>query len=466
MVKQHARFLKSLLFLLDLVAICLCWVAAYYLRFSGLIISVTTDVPPLLSYLLLLVPIVMVWGIAFQVFRLYRPRRVSSQLVEFADIAMANTLSVLILIALMFFVKESDYSRTVILYFWLLNLLVLGFSRMIFRGGLRAARSLGYNLRHILIVGTGGGAIRTAHKLVEHPEMGFKIRGFLSSDRTDVGRTLHGAPVVGTFADLEERVASGVDIVFVCLTVGEAPAGEAILAYLMTTMVEVKVVPPVSEFMTLRAQAEMYEGLPVITLQGAPLLGWDLIVKRGLDLVGAVAVLVILAPLMALIAAAIKLSSPGPVLYWQRRMGLDGVVFDMLKFRSMHMDAEAKTGPVWTQAGDSRCTAIGRFLRRTSLDELPQFWNVLMGDMSIVGPRPERPEFIEQFRRKFPRYMLRHKIKAGITGWAQINGWRGNTSLEKRLEFDLYYLEHWSVVFDLKIILRTLWSGFVHRHAY
>lgn len=156
MVKQHARFLKSLLFLLDLVAICLCWVAAYYLRFSGLIISVTTDVPPLLSYLLLLVPIVMVWGIAFQVFHLYRPRRVSSQLAEFADIAMANTLSVLILIALMFFVKESDYSRTVILYFWLLNLLVLGFSRMIFRGGLRAARSLGYNLRHILIVGTGG----------------------------------------------------------------------------------------------------------------------------------------------------------------------------------------------------------------------------------------------------------------------------------------------------------------------
>jgi len=466
MLKRHSEFLKSLLFLFDMTIICVCWVAAYYIRFSEALFPVTKGVPPLLPYLLLLVPIVVVWGISFRAFDLYRPRRMSSRTAEFVDIAKANTLSVLILVALTFFVREYEYSRVVLLYFWFLNLLGLGFSRMAFREGLRFARRQGYNLRYVLIVGAGKLGEKVAQRLSDHPEFGIRIRGFLSHDRESVGQAVEGVPVVGTFADLKEATASGIDIVFVCLSANEEKQAEAILGYLTTTMVEVKVVPAICEFMTVRAEAEMYEGLPIITLQGTPLYGWNVVVKRGMDLAGSMAALVITSPLLLLIAGAIKLSSPGPVLYRQTRMGLDGRAFEMLKFRSMQVDAESTTGPVWAQETDTRRTAIGTFLRQTSLDELPQFWNVLKGEMSIVGPRPERPEFIVQFREKFPQYMLRHKMKAGITGWAQVNGWRGNTSLEKRLEHDLYYIEHWSVSFDLKIVFMTLRRGFIHKHAY
>ncbi|MGH7231239.1 MAG: exopolysaccharide biosynthesis polyprenyl glycosylphosphotransferase, partial [Nitrospiraceae bacterium] len=201
-------------------------------------------------------------------------------------------------------------------------------------------------------------------------------------------------------------------------------------------------------------------------LQGSPLHGWNLVVKRVLDLIGASLALVLMAPLFALFAGLVKLSSSGPVFYRQRRMGLDGRGFEMLKFRSMRWNAESETGPVWTHVNDRRRTKIGSFLRQTSLDELPQFWNVLKGEMSIVGPRPERPEFIVRFRQSLPQYMLRHKMKAGITGWAQVNGWRGNTSLEKRIEYDLYYIDHWSILFDLKILWLTVWKGMFHKNAY
>ncbi|MGZ8384019.1 MAG: exopolysaccharide biosynthesis polyprenyl glycosylphosphotransferase, partial [Nitrospira sp.] len=193
---------------------------------------------------------------------------------------------------------------------------------------------------------------------------------------------------------------------------------------------------------------------------------WNLIVKRVLDVVGASAALVLFSPVLCAVAVLVKLTSPGPIFFRQLRMGLDGQAFEMLKFRSMKPDAESETGPVWTRPNDERRTPIGAFLRRTSLDELPQFWNVLRGEMSIVGPRPERPEFIARFRETLPQYMLRHKMKAGITGWAQINGWRGNTSLERRIEHDLFYIEHWSIWFDFKIMLLTVWRGFIHRHAY
>jgi Undecaprenyl-phosphate glucose phosphotransferase len=231
-------------------------------------------------------------------------------------------------------------------------------------------------------------------------------------------------------------------------------------------MVEIKVIPSFYEYVKLHAEAETFEGLPVITLQGSPLHGWNVVLKRGVDLAGAAVALTVLSPIMLCSAAFIKISSSGPVFYRQTRMGLDGRAFEMLKFRSMRVGAETESGPVWAKAGDDRRTLIGKLLRRTSLDELPQFWNVLKGEMSIVGPRPERPEFIQQFRHSIPQYMLRHKMKAGITGWAQVNGWRGNTSLEKRLEYDLYYIEHWSIWFDLKIMWLTLWKGFLHKHAY
>jgi Undecaprenyl-phosphate glucose phosphotransferase len=230
--------------------------------------------------------------------------------------------------------------------------------------------------------------------------------------------------------------------------------------------VSIHLVPDVFSLASLRGGIEEFEGVPLIHLRESPLYGWNRVLKRVFDLIIGGGLLVAALPLMGLIALVVKLTSPGPVLLGQVRMGLDGREFRMLKFRTMRVDAEADTGPVWAQPDDPRRTRLGGMLRRFSLDELPQLFNVLRGEMSLVGPRPERPMFVEEFRRQVPGYMLRHKVKAGMTGWAQINGWRGNTSLAKRIEYDLYYIERWSLAFDLTILVRTIWHGFANPHAY
>jgi exopolysaccharide biosynthesis polyprenyl glycosylphosphotransferase len=228
----------------------------------------------------------------------------------------------------------------------------------------------------------------------------------------------------------------------------------------------VKVVPDLLQVIALRARLEDLDGVPVININDVPLQGFNTIVKRTIDIAISAAALLVLAIPFGLLAALVRLTSRGPVFYYQERMGLDGKRITIVKFRSMFEDAEAESGPVWARENDPRVTPLGRLLRKSNLDELPQLWNVLRGDMSIVGPRPERPHFVEQFKHRIPQYMLRHKVKAGLTGWAQVNGWRGNTSIEKRIEYDLYYIEHWSVSLDLKIMWLTLLRGFFHKHAY
>ena len=464
MLKRHSQFLQSLLFLFDLAFISVCWMAAYYIRFVGGLGPVEKGVPPLEIYVYLLVPILIVWGISFKAFNLYRPRRMGSHLAEVFDIAVANSLSVLILIGLTFFVRQYEYSRLVFLYFWVLNLGALGFSRMVFREGLRFFRRQGYNQRHCLIVGAGKLGQRIARSLSRHPEFGVKVQGYLTRRPQKLGETLEGLPVIGLYGDVE-KYAPALDIVFICLPPEAEPQAEKMLAYLATTTVEVKVIPSIYEFITLRAEAEMFEGLPVITLQGSPLYGWNIILKRSSDLIASVIALLVTLPVQGFVAILIRLTSPGPILFKQERMGLDGKPFMMLKFRTMRSD-HAGDHTLLTQKNDPRVTSIGSFLRSTSLDELPQFWNVLKGDMSIVGPRPERSWVVEEVRKQIPLYMLKHKMKAGITGWAQVNGWRGDTSLEKRIEFDLYYIEHWSLWLDLKIMWLTLWKGLIHKNAY
>lgn len=464
MLKRHSQFLQSLLFIFDLALICVCWLAAYYLRFQQGLAPVDKGVPPFDLYLWMLAPIVLVWGVSFRAFNLYRPRRMGSHVAEFFDIAKANTLSVLILVALTFFVRQFEYSRLVFFYFWLLNLAALGFSRMAFREGLRLLRRRGFNQRHCMIVGAGKLAQRVARSLALHPEFGIKVHGYLTRHPQKLGATYESIEVIGLFDDLE-KYAPGLDIVFLCLPPEAIDQAEKLLNYLATTTVEVKVIPAIYEFITLRAEAEMFEGLPLITLQGSPLHGWNVVVKRLIDLLGATAALLVTSPILVIVAGLVKLTSPGPILYRQERMGLDGRPFQMLKFRTMDTEQVGDT-VLLTPKDDPRVSPVGRFLRRASLDELPQFWNVLKGDMSIVGPRPERSWVVDKVRKEIPLYMLKHKMKAGITGWAQVNGWRGNTSLEKRIEYDLYYIEHWSIWFDVKIMLITLWRGFVHKHAY
>jgi Undecaprenyl-phosphate glucose phosphotransferase len=395
---------------------------------------------------------------------LYRPRRMGTHLAEFLDIAKANTLSVLVLVAFTAFHRQFEYSRLVFLYFWLLNLVALGFSRMAFREGLRFMRKQGYNQRHCMIVGAGKLGQRVVRLLALHNEFGLKVHGFLTRHPSKLGKTYEGVGVIGLYSDIE-RHAPGLDLVFLCLPPDEEQGSEKLFQFLATTTIEVKVIPSIYEFITLRAEAEMFEGLPVITLQGSPLYGWNVVLKAFMDFAGAAAAVTLVAPIMLAIAFSIKLTSRGPIFYRQERMGIDGKPFLMLKFRTMQIDHPGDT-VILTSKNDPRVTGIGRFLRRTSLDELPQFINVLKGEMSIVGPRPERSWVVEEVRKQIPLYMLKHKMKAGITGWAQVNGWRGNTSLDKRIEHDLYYIEHWSVWFDLKIMFLTLWRGFVHKHAY
>ncbi len=464
MLKRHAQFLQSLLFIFDLAAICLCWLGAYYIRFLQGSSPIETGAPPFELYLTLLLPILIVWGISFRAFNLYRPRRMGSHLAEVLDIAKANTLSVLILVALTFFVRKFEYSRLVFLYFWLLNMMALACSRMVFREGLRFIRRRGHNQRHCMIVGAGKLGQRVVRSLQEHPEYGLTIHGYLSRHAYKVGQSFMGVEVVGVYEDLE-RHAPELDIVFVCLPPEAERLAEKLLGFLATTTLEVKVVPSIYEFITLRAEAEMFDGLPIITLQGSPLYGWNVVIKRTTDVVGAAVALLLLSPIMGVLALLIRFTSAGPVFYRQERMGLDGKSFVMLKFRTMQVEQPGDT-VLLTPKNDPRVTPIGKWLRRLSLDELPQFWNVLKGDMSIVGPRPERSWVVEEVRKQIPLYMLKHKMKAGITGWAQVNGWRGDTSLEKRVEHDLYYIEHWSFWLDVKIMLLTVWKGFVHKHAY
>jgi Undecaprenyl-phosphate glucose phosphotransferase len=257
-----------------------------------------------------------------------------------------------------------------------------------------------------------------------------------------------------------------IDQVFVALPLEAYAQLPRLVEGLDDVPVDVRVVPDFSRYMNLKSSVEEFEGLAFICLQGSPVYGWDRVLKRGFDVLVAGALLLLMSPFLGLIAVLVKLTSKGSILYRQERMGLDGGTFRMLKFRSMRVDAEEESGPVWAQVGDPRRTRVGAFLRATSVDELPQLWNVVKGEMSLVGPRPERPVFIQEFRQRIPRYMLRHMMKAGITGWAQVNGWRGNTSLEKRIEYDLYYIEHWSLWFDVRILWLTLWKGLVSRNAY
>ncbi|MBI1845727.1 MAG: undecaprenyl-phosphate glucose phosphotransferase [Candidatus Rokubacteria bacterium] len=466
MLRAHSRLFEQLTLVADLVLIGACWLAAYGLRFYVLGPPlVNPQPPPLRDYLLQLVPILVVWGVAFRWFDLYRPRRLGSHFSEWVDVAKASTLGVLVLVAIMTFVfRRTEYSRVVMIYFWVLSTVAVSLWRATFREALRVARRAGRNQRRAIVVGGGGPATEIAAALRRRPDAGVALLGVVG-DKTRAGET--GAPWLGGFEDLRALLdRHQVELVFVALTHDEYGRLPGVLADIGDDPVTIHLVPDVFSLGTLGGGVEEFEGVPIVYLRESPLHGWNLVLKRVLDLAAGAAALVLTAPLLAVLAVAVKLSSPGPVLLRQERMGLDGHRFGMLKFRTMRADAEVATGPVWASAEDPRRTRLGAVLRAWSLDELPQLFNVLRGDMSLVGPRPERPVFVEDFRRRLPGYMLRHKVKAGMTGWAQINGWRGNSSLEKRLEYDLYYIERWSLAFDLKILAQTLWRGFVDKNAY
>jgi Undecaprenyl-phosphate glucose phosphotransferase len=468
MLKKHSQFFENLLFLFDLAVIYAAWFAAYGLRFSGWPIPVYYGSAPLEKYLFLCWFMPLIWGLIFKSMNMYRPRRTSSHLTEAYDVLKATTVAVGLLMVMAYVGKqETVISRLLFGYFWLFSCVGLIGSRLVFRELLRFARRRGYNLRHILILGTDELGQLLYQDIRRHPELGLNVVGFLTGNAYEVGQRLHGVEVIGHIDQVKAFVQlHGIDQIFIALPLTAMSALEKILQQLNTEMVDIKIVPDLYQHVILQGSVEEFAGHPIVTLSGSPMYGWNQVIKRLFDLAVTIPLLLICLPVFGVLAVLVKATSRGPVFYKQERMGYDGCILRMIKFRTMHEHAERETGEVWAQKDDPRRTRFGAVLRRTSLDELPQLWNVLKGEMSLVGPRPERPVFVEEFRHRFPRYMLRHRVKAGMTGWAQVQGWRGNTSLEKRLEHDLYYIQHWSLLLDIKILWLTLWRGFVNTNAY
>jgi Undecaprenyl-phosphate glucose phosphotransferase len=466
LLHRYSEVFRTLLMVADVTLIAGAWLAAYWLRFNTGI-PAPLGIPEFRSYLLPIALIVPLWLVLFRSHGLYEPRRTESLLTEAWAITRATAAGVVLLIAVTFFARSYYYSRGVVAAFSVLSpLLVIGF-RSGLRLGLRGLRRRGFNLRHVLVVGSGRLAEEVIGRIHAHPEAGLRVVGVLAEHVGPVYRKVAGVSVVSDYGGLKANIQRApVDQVIVALPREESHHLEKILRDLDDEVPNVKLVPDLMDVLTLRSSVEQLDGMPIINLRDTPMLGWAAVQKRSMDLVLSSLALVVAAPLMALIGLAIWATSGRPIFYTQERMGLDGRVFRMSKFRSMSPDAETETGPVWARRGDARRTRLGALLRRFSLDELPQLWHVFRGDMSIVGPRPERPVFIEEFRREIPGYMLRHKVKAGLTGWAQIHGWRGSTSLEQRIEHDIYYIQNWSVGLDLRIIAQTVFSILFTRNAY
>jgi len=469
MLKQHQRLFRRLFLFADMVVVTAAWMLAYYVRFDWGPIPAHLGRPPLANYLPMLVFVWPIWGSVFRSLGLYHVTRGTQLGTEAWLLVKASSLAVLITmaVAFLFWEKQVSFSRGVFVYFWIGAVVLAVLERVVLREVLEGFRVRGYNLRHVLIVGAGQLAETVARKTCEHPGLGFRIRGFLAERREDVGREFDGARIIGTYEDVQQVIEeNGIEQVLIALPLESMGHLEPILKRVGNSTVDIKIIPDIYKFISLRGGIEDFEGLPVVSLLDTPLGGWNDVVKRVVDTALAVGFLVLLSPILLLVALIIKLTSPGPVFYRQERMSLAGHTFLVWKFRTMRVDAEKETGPIWAGKEDSRRTPVGAFLRRWSLDELPQLFNVLKGEMSLVGPRPERPVFILEFRQKIPKYMLRHRVRAGMTGWAQVHGLRGNTSVEQRIVYDLYYIENWSLMLDFKILFLTLFRGFSNPNAY
>jgi Undecaprenyl-phosphate glucose phosphotransferase len=468
MLKKHTELVKSLFILSDLFILSFVWVLSYLLRFyTPLIKPSLSGIPPFWSYAQFLFPLWVIWGFASHRFKIYRPRRMEHFAKEFYDIVKSLAFTFFILITIIYLLKRFEFSRLAFFYFLVMAILGLTVTRFFARKVLGVLRKRGYNQRFALIAGTGRLGQKVLAEIELYQELGIQVVGFLGNKTDAVRKKIKDIPILGTYEDIDEILGvRKIDIFFVALSINEYDCFERLIKNIQGHLSEVKVVPASYEFLGLRGGMDALGDLPIMSLQDAPLYGWDSVFKRMLDLLLGTIIVLATFPLMLIISLVIKLTSEGPILYRQKRIGMDGRCFHMLKFRTMRVDAEKDTGPVWAKENDPRRTRIGTFLRKMSLDELPQLLNVLKGEMSLVGPRPERPAFVKEFKNQIPGYMLRHKIKAGMTGWAQVNGWRGNTSLEKRIEHDLYYIQHWSIVFDLKILLITFWRGLFSKSAY
>ena len=418
---------------------------SWYLRFkSGLFVQ-DAGVLPAKTYFSALFLIIPGYLLLYSIFQLYMPRRVKSYRKELMDIIRANGIGFMIFILVLYFIKQEHFSRQMLCIFFFINISLEFASRYLIRTILWKMRKQGLNQKHILMIGESQMAEQYMDRLRENPKWGYQVFAHLK-DEEKLERILEG---------------NELDEVVIALRAEDYGKLERIVDVCEKAGVHTKIIPDFGNVISTRPYIEDVQGIPVIHVRRVPLnIMRNRAAKRAVDLIGATVAIILFSPVMLLTVLVVALTEEGSVIYRQERVGLHNQVFYMYKFRSMIMQDEEKEKAEWSTRNDPRITPVGKLIRRTSIDELPQLFNVLKGEMSLVGPRPERPQFVQKFRDEIPRYMVKHQVRPGMTGWAQINGYRGDTSIEKRIEYDLYYIENWTMVFDMKILILTIFKGF------
>ncbi|MBF0313050.1 MAG: undecaprenyl-phosphate glucose phosphotransferase [Oligoflexia bacterium] len=443
----------------DVGVLVLAWLAAYFIRFESFIPGGQSGL--LGVFVMLSLPVAL-----FTVYILYRHEvytslRFTAFSIETLRLLKASTISFVSVVILIYFLEKDKLSRIALVNYFLLSTLLLLFTHALIRTAFRKWNKHHKNFLKVLLVGDGAMIAEYALRILKNRASGVIFVGWKDAGESNQKLAREKAiPLVNEMITTEE-----VDVMVIGYRGDKASLADEILRRYYSELITIQVIPDLS-YALIGHEIQDFSGIPIMTINWPKPGPFDYLLKRSFDFISAFMGLLILSPILAMIALAVKMSSKGPIFYGQERVGLDGRNFKMWKFRSMKIDAERETGAVWAVEDDPRRTVLGTLLRVTSLDELPQLWNVLKGDMSLVGPRPERPVFVNKFKGQIPNYMLRHRMKAGITGWAQVNGWRGNTSLERRIECDIFYIKHWSLWLDIKILFLTFWKGFVNKNAY
>ena len=472
MIKDNQKRLNRMHVLLDILVTVVAYALAWFIVISGKVLPLDEGVLKPQVYFMALIFIVPIYLILYASFHLYVPKRIQGRRSELANICKANVIGLMLFTFVLFglrrFVSHLSYFSTkMILAFFAANIILLEAERISIRIFLRSLRTNGYNQQHVLLIGYSRAAEGFIDRVSVNPEWGYHVQGILD-DHRPAGFAYKKVQVLGPTNHLEDFLASNtLDEIAITLSIKEYSNLEQIVAACEKSGVHTKFIPDYNNIIPTIPYMEDLQGLPVIHIRHVPLTGvFNATMKRIVDLAGALFGLIVFSPLMLVTALLIKITSPGPVLFSQERIGLHNRPFKMYKFRSMEVQDPGRERSQWTTPHDPRVTPVGRFIRKTSIDEMPQFFNVLIGDMSLVGPRPERPLFVEKFKEEIPRYMIKHQVRPGLTGWAQVNGYRGDTSITKRIEHDLYYIENWSLGFDFKIMFLTVFKGFINKNAY
>ncbi len=472
MIKDNQKRLNRMHVLLDILVTVVAYALAWFIVISGKVLPLDEGVLKPQVYFMALIFIVPIYLILYASFHLYVPKRIQGRRSELANICKANVIGLMLFTFVLFglrrFVSHLSYFSTkMILAFFAANIILLEAERISIRIFLRSLRTNGYNQKHVLLIGYSRAAEGFIDRVSVNPEWGYHVQGILD-DHRPAGFAYKKVQVLGPTNHLEDFLASNtLDEIAITLSIKEYSNLEQIVAACEKSGVHTKFIPDYNNIIPTIPYMEDLQGLPVIHIRHVPLTGvFNATMKRIVDLAGALFGLIVFSPLMLVTALLIKITSPGPVLFSQERIGLHNRPFKMYKFRSMEVQDPGRERSQWTTPHDPRVTPVGRFIRKTSIDEMPQFFNVLIGDMSLVGPRPERPLFVEKFKEEIPRYMIKHQVRPGLTGWAQVNGYRGDTSITRRIEHDLYYIENWSLGFDFKIMFLTVFKGFINKNAY